>query len=155
MKSSAFMAFVLVTSLVRGLTGRGWLLLTVGLAATLLLPLEVRILPSYEIVQSLGMVNTYSGLIVPLASIVMRSEVVGVYVVDDRGRVFFRQVRLGSPQYVEGLKEVVRNPIHATGVGLLLYGYENMARRDGKSTPIGGGLGDVWQRMKAWFSGQF
>lgn len=33
---------------------------------TLLLPLEVRILPSYEIVQSLGMLNTYSGLIIPL-----------------------------------------------------------------------------------------
>ncbi len=34
--------------------------------ATLLLPLEVRILPSYEIVQGLGLVNTYTGLIVPL-----------------------------------------------------------------------------------------
>ena len=34
--------------------------------ATLLLPLEVRILPSYEIVQKLGMLNTYQGLIVPL-----------------------------------------------------------------------------------------
>ncbi|MBD8891746.1 sn-glycerol-3-phosphate ABC transporter permease UgpE [Roseibium litorale] len=33
---------------------------------TLLLPLEVRILPSYEIVQKLGLVNTYTGLIVPL-----------------------------------------------------------------------------------------
>jgi len=33
---------------------------------TLLLPLEVRILPSYEVVQKLGMVNTYSGLILPL-----------------------------------------------------------------------------------------
>ncbi len=33
---------------------------------TLLLPLEVRILPSYEIVQQLGMLNTYQGLIVPL-----------------------------------------------------------------------------------------
>jgi sn-glycerol 3-phosphate transport system permease protein len=33
---------------------------------TLLLPLEVRILPSYEIVQSLGLLNTYTGLIVPL-----------------------------------------------------------------------------------------
>lgn len=38
-----------------------WLIFT-----TLLLPLEVRILPSYEIVQSLGMLNTYAGLIVPL-----------------------------------------------------------------------------------------
>ncbi|MDX5592141.1 sn-glycerol-3-phosphate ABC transporter permease UgpE [Pseudovibrio sp. SPO723] len=34
--------------------------------STLLLPLEVRILPSYEIVQGLGMMNSYSGLIVPL-----------------------------------------------------------------------------------------
>jgi sn-glycerol 3-phosphate transport system permease protein len=33
---------------------------------TLLLPLEVRILPSYEVVQQLGLVNTYTGLIVPL-----------------------------------------------------------------------------------------
>lgn len=35
---------------------------------TLLLPLEVRILPSYEIVQGLGLLNTYTGLIVPLVA---------------------------------------------------------------------------------------
>ncbi|MEO1541406.1 MAG: ABC transporter permease subunit [Pseudomonadota bacterium] len=34
--------------------------------STLLLPLEVRILPSYEVVQGLGLLNTYTGLIVPL-----------------------------------------------------------------------------------------
>jgi sn-glycerol 3-phosphate transport system permease protein len=33
---------------------------------TLLLPLEVRILPSYEIVQEMGLTNTYTGLILPL-----------------------------------------------------------------------------------------
>lgn len=33
---------------------------------TLLLPLEVRILPSYEIVQRMGLLNSYTGLIVPL-----------------------------------------------------------------------------------------
>ena len=33
---------------------------------TLLLPLEVRIVPSYEVVAKLGMLNTYSGLIIPL-----------------------------------------------------------------------------------------
>jgi len=38
-----------------------WLIFT-----TLLLPLEVRILPSYEVVQRLGMLNTYQGLIIPL-----------------------------------------------------------------------------------------
>jgi sn-glycerol 3-phosphate transport system permease protein len=33
---------------------------------TLLLPLEVRIMPSYEVVSKLGMLNSYSGLIIPL-----------------------------------------------------------------------------------------
>ncbi len=69
--------------------------------------------------------------------------------------VFHMPVRLGSPQYVEGLLDVVRNPIHATGVGLLLYGFENISRRGRRSTPVGGGVIDVWERMKAWFQGQF
>ena len=38
-----------------------WMIFT-----TLLLPLEVRILPSYEVMTKLGLVNTYTGLIVPL-----------------------------------------------------------------------------------------
>ena len=36
--------------------------------------------------------------------------------------VFHMPVRLGTPQYVAGLVDVVRNPIYATGVGLLLFG---------------------------------
>ncbi len=36
--------------------------------------------------------------------------------------VFHLPVRLGLPQHVGGLIDVVRNPIHATGVGLLLLG---------------------------------
>ena len=69
--------------------------------------------------------------------------------------VFHMPVRLGSPQYVDGLMDVIRNPIHATGVGLLLYGYENLSRRDRRSTPIGGSMGEVWDRMKSWFQGRF
>ncbi|MDH4056506.1 MAG: cell division protein FtsA, partial [Gammaproteobacteria bacterium] len=69
--------------------------------------------------------------------------------------VFHMPVRLGSPQYVEGLADVIRNPIYATGVGLLLYGFENNSRRDRRSTPIGGNLGKVLERMKSWFQGQF
>jgi cell division protein FtsA len=69
--------------------------------------------------------------------------------------VFHTPVRLGAPQYVEGLMDVVRNPIHATGVGLLLYGYEDLSRRDGRSTPIGGNFVEVWERMKSWFQGHF
>ena len=40
-----------------------WMIFT-----TLLLPLEVRILPSYEVVQNMGLANTYTGLIVPLVA---------------------------------------------------------------------------------------
>jgi sn-glycerol 3-phosphate transport system permease protein len=38
-----------------------WIIFT-----TLLLPLEVRIIPSYKVVADLGMLNSYSGLIIPL-----------------------------------------------------------------------------------------
>ena len=38
--------------------------------------------------------------------------------------IFHVPVRLGVPQYVEGLADVVRNPIYDTAVGLLLYGKE-------------------------------
>jgi cell division protein FtsA len=69
--------------------------------------------------------------------------------------VFHMPVRLGSPQYAEGLLEVVRNPIHATGVGLLLYGYETILRQGQRTTPVGGSIGDMWGRMKSWFQGQF
>jgi len=55
---------------------------------------------------------------------------------------------------VRGLGDVVRNPIHATGVGLLLY-----ARNRGESNfadhPVGGGIREVWERMKSWFQGNF
>ncbi len=69
--------------------------------------------------------------------------------------VFHMPVRLGAPQYVDGLTEVVRNPIHATGVGLLLYGCETLSRQGTRPTPMTSSIGDVWERMKAWFGGQY
>lgn len=54
-------AYAIVYFRLRFATLAFWLIFT-----TLLLPLEVRILPSYEIVQGLGMLNTYQGLIIPL-----------------------------------------------------------------------------------------
>jgi cell division protein FtsA len=69
--------------------------------------------------------------------------------------VFHTPVRLGFPQYVDGLADVVRNPIHATGVGLLLYGHEMMLRRGRRNTPVSGGIADLLDRMKSWFQGQF
>jgi cell division protein FtsA len=68
--------------------------------------------------------------------------------------VFHMPVRLGVPQHVRGLVDVVRNPIHATGVGLLLYGRDNRTRR-AAAAPLAGGVREVWDRMKAWFQGNF
>jgi sn-glycerol 3-phosphate transport system permease protein len=56
-------AYAIVYFRLRFATFAFWMIFT-----TLLLPLEVRILPSYEIVQKLGMLNTYQGLIVPLVA---------------------------------------------------------------------------------------
>ena len=75
-------------------------------------------------------------------------------VIDLAEEVFHMPVRLGIPQYVTGLVDVVRNPIHATGVGLLLFGYRNRAVRLPESS-AGGGFKSVWSRMKSWFQGNF
>ncbi|RMF95555.1 MAG: cell division protein FtsA [Gammaproteobacteria bacterium] len=68
--------------------------------------------------------------------------------------VFHMPVRLGLPQHVRGLGDVVRNPIHATGVGLLLYA-RSQARKGVDEPRVGGSLREVWERMKAWFQGNF
>jgi cell division protein FtsA len=68
--------------------------------------------------------------------------------------VFHMPVRLGVPQHVRGLGEVVRNPIHSTGVGLLLYA-KSRTQRVPDELPVGAGLKDVWSRMKNWFQGNF
>ncbi len=67
--------------------------------------------------------------------------------------VFHVPVRLGLPQYVTGLADVVRNPIYSTAVGLLLYGHES-GHHQGQQAPELG-LGNLWQRMKSWFQGNF
>lgn len=68
--------------------------------------------------------------------------------------VFHVPVRLGMPQGVAGLGDVIRNPIHATGVGLLLYARAQMtptAERKAAITTVN----NVFGRMKSWFQGSF
>ena len=68
--------------------------------------------------------------------------------------IFHVPVRLGIPQYVEGLVDVVRNPIHATGVGLLLYGKQAaQGRADGFT--VKAKASGVFEKMKIWIQGQF
>lgn len=75
-------------------------------------------------------------------------------VVDLAEEVFHMPVRLGVPQFITGLVDVVRNPIHATGVGLLLFGHQNQQLNNGtifnEST-----MGGIFQKMRHWFQGSF
>ncbi|AFT66410.1 MULTISPECIES: cell division protein FtsA [Cycloclasticus] len=66
--------------------------------------------------------------------------------------VFHMPVRLGYPQYVSGLSEVVRNPIYATSVGLLLFGQQNSVASGGE---VKNGFEAMWEKMKSWFQGNF
>ncbi len=74
-------------------------------------------------------------------------------VVDLAEEVFHMPVRLGMPYNVSGLIDVVRNPMHSTGVGLLIYAQQ--ARAEQEARPIDSGFQGVWTRMKHWFSGHF
>ncbi|HKJ76899.1 MAG TPA: cell division protein FtsA [Gammaproteobacteria bacterium] len=74
-------------------------------------------------------------------------------VVDLAEEIFHMPVRLGVPQGAAGLVDVVRNPIYATGVGLLLSGHYHRSRDVTELRT--GGMKGVWQRMKSWFQGNF
>ena len=66
--------------------------------------------------------------------------------------VFHMPVRLGIPQYVGGLSEVVRNPRYATGVGLLLAGLEQYQRHQ-LVRMQSSSIQQVFEKMKSWFQG--
>jgi cell division protein FtsA len=72
--------------------------------------------------------------------------------------VFRVPVRLGVPHSVVGLTDVVCNPIHATGVGLLIYTQqqqrESMQVEVATDEPENNEAGIV-DKMKSWFSRHF
>lgn len=68
--------------------------------------------------------------------------------------IFHMPVRVGVPQYVSGLSDVVKNPIYSTGVGLLLFGHRQV-REAAHGNPLDSGMRGVFERMKSWFQGNF
>jgi cell division protein FtsA len=68
--------------------------------------------------------------------------------------VFHVPVRLGIPQGISGLGDVVRNPIHATGVGLLLYARAQLEPSSGRK-PVIDNIGSVFDRIKSVFQRSF
>src|SRR5262245_6569681 len=72
-------------------------------------------------------------------------------VVELAEEIFHMPLSLGSPKHVSGLKDIVRNPIYATGVGLLLYGKQREEETRGR----GGKSSGVMKRLKTWVSENF
>jgi cell division protein FtsA len=73
-------------------------------------------------------------------------------VVELAEEVFHMPVRIGAPRDIGGLKGEVENPMHSTGVGLLLYGAAQQAYGDRHSF-ANVSSDTVWERMKSWFNG--
>jgi cell division protein FtsA len=75
-------------------------------------------------------------------------------VVELAEEIFHMPVRVGYPQGVQGLTDIVRNPIYATGVGLLQYGLQHAD--DASPSAKGSGNGESWfSRLKAWIQSNF
>ena len=68
--------------------------------------------------------------------------------------IFHMPVRLGLPNYRGGLSEVVRNPRFATGMGLLISGFEQHQKAQVSRASIGS-LAQLVDRMKNWFKSAF
>ena len=60
-------------------------------------------------------------------------------------------VRLGFPKDLEGCKDIINNPMYATGVGLVLYGLETESSRVFYPDAFTG----IFGKMKDWVKGIF
>jgi cell division protein FtsA len=71
--------------------------------------------------------------------------------------IFESPVRQGMPIHVGGLQDVVRSPMYATGVGLVLFGFgQNQSRNSSRFRIRDESIfRRVRQRMRDWFYGEF
>ncbi len=69
-------------------------------------------------------------------------------------RIFKMPVRIGRPNHVTGLADIIHNPIYATGVGLLVYALRQRNSQHNVSLTQPS-MKSLWSRMKNWFQGNF
>ena len=126
-------------------------------AAAIAKRLDVPVLCNFEIANWLGRqgvktaqpMNHGGRLTIPGGTAKMEG------VVELAEEIFHMPVRVGYPQSVKGLNDIVRNPIYATGVGLLQYGQKNSNERAGSASRASvPGESIVW-RFKAWLQSNF
>lgn len=69
-------------------------------------------------------------------------------------QIFQLPVRLGMPQNVGGMVEVINNPIYSTSVGLLSIGYQHYQQGKSEMSYFSEHK-KLWDKMKSWFKGNF
>lgn len=76
-------------------------------------------------------------------------------VVELAEEIFHMPVRIGTPQAVKGLSDIVNNPIYSTGVGLLKYGLEQQQTLTPNKVKKKPKKESTWKRTKTWFQNNF
>lgn len=76
-------------------------------------------------------------------------------VVELAEEIFHAPVRIGTPQNIAGLTDIVRNPIYSTGVGLLQYGLKQQKGGSVGKSSSSKSDANAFSRMKDWFKNNF
>lgn len=69
--------------------------------------------------------------------------------------IFHMPVRLGAPQNIRGLSDIVNNPIYSTGVGLLIYAMKQQQGSSRASTTTKESQGSIFSKIKKIFQSNF
>jgi cell division protein FtsA len=70
-------------------------------------------------------------------------------------QIFDLPVRWGEPKGVGGMVDIISSPLHATGVGLVLYGSAHRTQRRFRRVSDRAIFNKVFTRMKEWFENYF
>ncbi len=70
--------------------------------------------------------------------------------------IFEMPVRLGRPQHIENLPDLINDPSYATGVGLLLYGLHQQYDTSMHASNVNhNSFKSMFGKMRDWFQGNF
>lgn len=68
--------------------------------------------------------------------------------------IFKVPVRIGGPTNITGVQDVLHNPVHSTGVGLIKYSHMQLEESQLEYNDIIETSG-IWDKIKAWFGKHF
>jgi cell division protein FtsA len=69
--------------------------------------------------------------------------------------IFHMPVRLGAPQNIRGLSDIVNNPIYSTGVGLLIYAMKQQQGGGRSTQSTKESQGSLFSKIKKMFQSNF